>query len=499
MKLQIVELDPTDDRTSVGDKLSRVQAERTLLVWPRRGSPLSSRLELALIQRKARDLGVQLGLLSHDPDVIDAARQLDLPLFDSVEQATQAEWPARAGVSFRRRPERLAKDSVTAQRSSRPTSRWQARHYPNWLRLLLMILATLALLALAAFTLPSATIELEPSTIAQRQSFTIYVSPDEGELAEYTIRGHIHQTSVSRSQRKATSGTSQVPDEFATGQLLFINLTDEAVTIPAGASVRTSQEPAIRFSTSEQAELAAGSATTVEVAAQAVMAGPQGNVQPETINAVDGPLGLRVQVTNPESFSGGTNQPQAIVSSADQEALMADLEASILELGQQALQESMPPGHQLIEASVAIEEIVESTFDAEIDQAAASLGLDLTAQVAGLAYERADIESLLLEQLSRSPGNRQLQPGSLRFSVENSFAQNNRIGLEILASWQEYQPIDQAAFSQALIGKPDDFNWHALEEKYQVQVVRSAHKPDWFPTFPLLANRIEIRYPWQAE
>ncbi|MCJ7708643.1 MAG: hypothetical protein MUO38_13640, partial [Anaerolineales bacterium] len=97
MKVQIIHLDPQDDRISVSDKLGWVQAPRVLLVWPSHGRLLSQRLDLVLLQRRARRVGAHLGLVTHDPEVRDHAQSLGIPVFDSPDNLPEEGWRRKAG------------------------------------------------------------------------------------------------------------------------------------------------------------------------------------------------------------------------------------------------------------------------------------------------------------------------------------------------------------------------------------------------------------------
>src|SRR5258708_14870334 len=90
MKLQIVQLEPYDDVISVRDRLSFVQTERVLLVWPRASNILKRKLDLVLIQREAARRGARLALATHDLDFIEHAAELTISTFDSFIPSHQA-------------------------------------------------------------------------------------------------------------------------------------------------------------------------------------------------------------------------------------------------------------------------------------------------------------------------------------------------------------------------------------------------------------------------
>src|SRR5215218_5987285 len=92
MKLQIIQLEPYDDVISVRDRLSFVNTERVLLVWPKSGNILKRKLDLVLIQRETARRGARLALVTDDFDVIDQAHELNISTFDNVNASYRAVW-----------------------------------------------------------------------------------------------------------------------------------------------------------------------------------------------------------------------------------------------------------------------------------------------------------------------------------------------------------------------------------------------------------------------
>src|SRR5207253_851304 len=92
MKLQVIQLEPYDDVISVRDRLTFVNSERVLLVWPRAASVLRRKLDLVLIQREAARRGARLALITQDLSVIDYAAELNISTFESVDDCYRAKW-----------------------------------------------------------------------------------------------------------------------------------------------------------------------------------------------------------------------------------------------------------------------------------------------------------------------------------------------------------------------------------------------------------------------
>ena len=52
MKTQVIHLESYDDRHSILDRLNWGQADRIIMIWPLRGTPLDHKLDLKLIHRR---------------------------------------------------------------------------------------------------------------------------------------------------------------------------------------------------------------------------------------------------------------------------------------------------------------------------------------------------------------------------------------------------------------------------------------------------------------
>src|SRR5258708_30758516 len=100
MKLQVIQLEPYDDVTSVRDRLAFVRTERVLLVLPRTATILKRKLDLVLIQREAARRGARLALITRDLDVIDNASELNISTFSSVRASQRGTWKPPLSKAF---------------------------------------------------------------------------------------------------------------------------------------------------------------------------------------------------------------------------------------------------------------------------------------------------------------------------------------------------------------------------------------------------------------
>ncbi|MEZ4769106.1 MAG: hypothetical protein R2844_11870 [Caldilineales bacterium] len=95
--------------------------------------------------------------------------------------------------------------------------------------------------------------------------------------------------------------------------------------MPPGTMVAMSTGSNVSFETQAPASLPGGRGAQVTVPIRAVEPGPAGNVR-FSINTVEGPLAVSLNVINPSATGGGTVKDVAVVEQADKDKLRAELE-----------------------------------------------------------------------------------------------------------------------------------------------------------------------------
>ena len=132
-----------------------------------------------------------------------------------------------------------------------------------------------------------------------------------------TIPARVVQVIVSGTGETPTTGSLDGPDEHASGQVVFVNRTTSPVTVPKGTIVRTGSGTNVRFYTVTAVEVAGSLYAFRRVGVIAMDPGPSGNVQPLTINVVEGDLAASVEVLNDTATTGGTIKRVPLVDAAD--------------------------------------------------------------------------------------------------------------------------------------------------------------------------------------
>ncbi len=503
MKTQIVQLEAHDDLISIKDKLKRQQTSRALLVWPvERLSLLNNQLELVLLQRHAVDLGVQIGIVSREPEIRFYARKLNIPIFNSIREAHNARWRTR-----RRRPyaSRLlsGKQKETGE-NVEPfyTGKTRLKNQNEWqnhflVRVGLFFLGIFSVLLLAAILAPGANIVVRPKIETQEITFTAFTGP---EVTTINPSGAVPTrslaVSVEGSARERTTGQTQVPLTPAVGFVEFTNLTDRAVEIPLGTIIRTEGEPTIRFSTTRAGEVPAGNGQKLDIPIVGLQPGPEGNVISGTIRLVEGVLGLSVTANNPQPTRGGSLQTLASPLQVDvqraRERLLEDLKITAAA----EIASSMIPGDILLQELPTLVEIVEETSDPLEGQPGDEVEVRLRAVFEIPYLAAADLEEMAQSVLRVSTGsNVSVLPGSFKFTLQTKPTPDEtgsaRWGMRVSQSYQTLLRAEE--ISQAILGLPLSEVEAVLKDRFELGSPPEVTLfPAWWVRIPFLPFRTQV-------
>lgn len=495
MKVHILSLDPHDDHISACDKLGWAQASRVVFVWPKEGRPLTRRLDLVLVERRARSLGTQIGLVTVDPEVRENARELGIPVFDSPEEIPEGGWRRRGRRTDSRIQRRRPRPEPLRRSVSSGPERLQGRA-----RAVVFALPIVALLAVAATALPSAVITISPATDPQAAVFAFSLDPavqtprSDGRIPAETVSG-----SLRGEIRVTTTGAATIESSSASGEVVLTNLTFAQVELPAEIGLRASANGGARFITLASVILEPGEEATVEV--RASTSGSAGNVPAEAIDSVEGPAAFLVEVTNPEPTTGGAESHRPAVAAADRARALQQLTSQLIAQAGAELQSRLETGEILAMASLRTVRVVDRTYDREIGEPADSLQLTLELDVAAYAYRTEDLESsAALTAAEEAPG-RALVPGSVEVRLDGDFAEAplGRYRASGVVRWVEYEPPDYGALGSGLAGlSPAEAagrisNALDLPDMPEIRI-----SPPWMPWLPWLPGRISFRLPWEA-
>jgi hypothetical protein len=509
MKLQIIQLEPYDDVISVRDRLSFVNTDRVLLVWPRAGKILKRKLDLVLIQREAARRGTRLALVTTDPVVIDNACDLHISTFESVDASHGASWKRPLNKVFVDRSDRPdnAPDAyelrLAASRLRQLTpEQWRMRRFT---RIGAAVVLAAALLSVAYIVLPGADIMITP---AQSQiSTTVQLVADPTIPTVDVENGRIPASLVvidTQTQASIpTTGSADVPSTLASGTVTFTNQTGTPVFIPAGTVVGSVGPPPTRFHTTTDVTVSAGVNQIAEATIEALQesGGPVGNVDSNLIINIEGPLNNSLSVRNPEATRGGTIRQQGIVVKTDADNLLILAREKIR---QTSLAEFSPrlTGTQFIapDSIKIIEERPEwISYSAFVGDAADSLTITLRARVQALVIDDQLARQASLAKLAaKIPAGQQVSPDSVTFTrgAIQGTDQKGQVVFLMSASANVAITIDTERIRRRIAGVGLSDAVNILERDWLLDPRRPPQievTPGFFGRLPLLPVRINVR------
>ncbi len=496
MKEQVIHLDAHDDFISARDKIGWAQTARVLLVWPKDGRVLARRLDLLLLKRHAARLGAQLVLVAHDAAIRENARELELPVFGSVDASRLGRGRPRpkraAGAPARKRLDRT---------KLRPQRRSLGVPIPPWVgwtvRGALFLIGLAGLAGLAAAVGPSATVTVLPATEPVQVQVSLTADPSLEAPEGTTIPARMVRVEVEAAGTTATTGLREVPSQPALGSVIFTSLDGTLNLIPAGTGVRTTTGAPARFRTVQDVSIDPAVGATAQAAIEAIDLGPAGNVSAGLINAIDGPLGLQLAVVNPSPTVGGALTQRPAVTQADLERLRAEVAARLEAEAMTALLSQLAPSEFLAPDSVALEGTVAETFNLAVGEQADSLQLTLLRQVfSGVVVDdnaaRAAAQQVLLNS---APEGADVQPGSEQFERLPEVVSDaaGRVHFALRASGVASPRVDEALLRELVRGQPVPLSQLRLANALPLstQPIITVN-PQWYPRLPWLPFRIDV-------
>ena len=498
MKVQILRLDAQDDLASIQDRLAWIQAGRVILVWPGEGVRLPRRLDLLLLQRQAERRGAQLGLVTRDPTIQDYARMLGIPLLASEDSLEQEAWRRN-----RRNRTSILRPAPLEPRPEHPPRAVDAlptTHAGRLGRWAIFLVSMLAPLTLALAIIPSAEVSLHPETQTHAARLTFALDPQADDLSHAGVLPAREITvTMHGEQRTPTTGMTLQPGPAASGDVVFTNLTDETVRVPAGSGLRAGGSDGPRFFVTTEVSLFPGRGQQVVAPIQALEGGPQGNVPDGAINTVDGPLGLLVSVANPQPISGGELFRRPSVSSADQQAIEASLRSALAEDARQTLQSRLGADERLAEESIRVVEVSQRLFDHAVDTPTDSVGVTLTIEFAALTYSQTDAETAArLALIGTLLSDRAFVDESLQLRVVPLAGRGGPTRLAVEAQYETYARIDRGQAVRLIRGQPIAIAAPRLQAAFGLHdPPRIVLSPTWLPRLPFLPHRIRFDFDWK--
>jgi len=496
MKTSLIQLEHHDDVISTRDKISGSRSARILLIWPERGNILNRKLDLVLLQRFAQKIGGQIALVTSEPDIRFNAAGLGIPVFETAEAAQKRPWRRSRNLRRRVAVRRERKDVNLEELRSRIPRKNLDKDENRVVRYAAFVVGMMAALTLILFFLPSAQVKLALAEQDQTLNLGIRANPNisspdlSGELPAF-----IKTVVVEGQDEIPSSGQSILPDKTASGSVSLTNLTEQPVDVPAGTVVLTNSDPAIRFQTTQDVIIPAGSGKTAAVSLQAVQPGTSGNVAASAIQALEGTVGLSASVTNPEATSGGTDQLDAVPSNGDYTALHDKLVQTLRQTALKELQNGLKPDEQLIVSSINLTKVQQESRQPAEGQPGDRLNLTLRVEFTGKYYRQGDLQAIANQSLDADlPKGFGQVSGSLTITSLNTATQDGEnTRWQIKASRKIRQDWSSDYLAQAVAGKTKAQAYQIIQSSLKLKsppVILTT--PGWWSRLPYLTFQIKV-------
>lgn len=529
---QLLYLEPDDEITTVVRRLREADAPRVVLVVSGRSKATTSAVALRLLAQVAAEENREVALVA-DAAARALAAEAGIPAFSSVadanaEGAVPLEPPPaqRAPIHVvRGEPEPAAPDLPSVELAAAPVvaprglEETQAvpiqrpSHYPvptvppsvtrrprtaaapsrraTW------ALAGAALLLLAGggvalgTVLPGATVTIRPRAVA--------VGP-----LSYNVRPEVHTASgeplTSTQQGEATGHRTR--RSAATGQVLFINYSDENVTVPAGTVVSAQK---IHFATTETVivpDSFFGFVGTATAPIVAVEKGPEGNVPADAIDKIedrDVDRALRGQgpdqrrVRNDDPTTGGEEEELLVVRNSDidavTEAIREDLRQQLADQREQSGEDRIYPSKDQPKVDIEVPDDLQGHTSAE------PFTFDLTGTLQDdqpyvLRSEAvASATAAIGEDETAVPSGRAIEPDSVEVEIGEASLDGDDVVIQAAVTAQAVPQYDESTIPGRIVGSTRE---QAEAELSSIGPTTVSLWPFWVDRVPQLDWRVSV-------
>ena len=223
--------------------------------------------------------------------------------------------------------------------------------------------------------------------------------PNQKEVNEEAkiIPGQVVETEVTGSAKGSASGKKKVGDP-AKGTIVIYNKTSDSKPLSKGTIVSSSR--GLKFTLDTSLNIASQSATDsgitfgkVNTTVTASGIGADSNLPSGSELSVSSFSSSQISAKAEGNFSGGTSKDVTVVSSEDQQKLLASLASDLRKEAQQKLQEKFP-GKKILEEALG-EFIVKKSYSKNVNDQASEFSLNLTIRYIGTAFEDKDLKRIV--------------------------------------------------------------------------------------------------------
>jgi hypothetical protein len=348
----------------------------------------------------------------------------------------------------------------------------------------------------AAYAIPGATLTLQPEVEWLEVSKQVVADP-ELETVNYSgasIPARRLDVDVTWQAEVATTGTADVPDAPGLGTVLFVNLVEQPVTVPAGTRVSTSAGERIVFQTIAPVDVPGVVGGTAETEVIALEPGPSGNVEANLINRIEGSLALQLEVRNLEATSGGGVRTVPAVSEKDQERLRAQVLQQLQTLATAEMEAALASDEFLARDSLQIVGVEQETYSHFVGEQSERLALEVRASIRGTAVDSRQANDIVYDELAASvQPSYELIPESLKFSSGDVLGVDGqgRVTFMMRGEGMVAAKLQTDELLTTIAGQDTGVATAFLYEQLPLQRYPSVEVwPDWLDRMPFLPERI---------
>jgi hypothetical protein len=386
MKIQILKIEPFDNLYSLLDRIANTDSGRFVLAAESLPDWLKNPVSIGLIGRRAYREGKKTGIILQDSSLKSVFEQNGIQVFDDETSALHDQWLDLSAVKYRK--DSTLKHSRLSGRPEIP----QPVVISKGGKAVMAGITLVILLAILALVLPSARVTITMKRVSTPLELPVQVSPV---YPAVTLIGSIPATvqtfNVSQVSTIPVTGQVLFAKNFARGEVVFTNLTDQEQYIPAGIQVSTTDDDPVFFVTEAEARLEGKSGAELPVRIIAQTRGEAGNTPPGTITRINSIQGSQLTVRNDIPTTGGSAEMVDAASPVDRNTIRAKVLEELMRRTLDQARSSLQQGELLIPESYRVAEIQSEVYFPDIGQPGTTISLQMDASTQVLVVRESDL------------------------------------------------------------------------------------------------------------
>lgn len=344
---------------------------------------------------------------------------------------------------------------------------------------------------------PSATIVLAatPTPLGPFE-YDLRAGPNGGEIRATTLFDD-------KLTAKATgTATGSRPDEArATGVERFRNLTTNDIRIAAGTLVQTTDNPPVRFQTTEEKILPRSTIVPlgfgeVLIPIRAIDIGPQGNVAPDKIM---GDSSIEYVVNNPAATTGGKSDQIPVVTAADYDRAVTQSDDEVRKVAEErtvAWKAGADKGttvYGVVWRRTGVLTPAADLVGKELTKEKPTFEISVTGSATAYQVTNDEPKTTSIAKLKQEvPTGMELDEKSAVVSqVIGARVEADGVHWRVRAEGKQHAQAKKAQMTAALAGR-DYSEVDLLATQLGFKLVSITPWPEWWPRLPVLDSRITI-------